>query len=88
MPQYVLAIDGGGVRGLIPAVALAKLERVTGKRCRDIFSFVAGTSTGALITAAIAAGIPAERIAQIYLTRARDIFPQYHLKIVRFVLIF
>ena len=38
MPRrYLLAIDGGGVRGIIPAVALAKLEATTGRLVRDTF---------------------------------------------------
>ena len=45
--RYLLSIDSGGIRGIIPAIALVKLEKMTGKLTRDIFSFVAGTSTGA-----------------------------------------
>ena len=75
MPRrYLLSIDGGGIRGIIPAVALAKLESTTGQLTRDIFSFVAGTSTGAIIAAAVAAGIPASRILDRYLNRAREVF--------------
>jgi uncharacterized protein len=75
MPQrYLLSIDGGGIRGIIPAVALVKLESTTGRLTRDIFSFVAGTSTGAIIAAAIAAGIPASRILSLYVDRAREVF--------------
>ncbi len=75
MPRrYLLSIDGGGIRGIIPAIVLAKLESTTGQRTRDIFSFVAGTSTGAIIAAAIAAGIPAPRIVELYVNRAREVF--------------
>jgi len=75
MPQrYLLSIDGGGIRGIIPAVALVKLESTTGRLTRDIFSFVAGTSTGAIIAAAIAAGVPSSRILSLYVDRARDVF--------------
>src|SRR5919205_1551196 len=75
MPQrYLLSIDGGGIRGIIPAVALVKLESTTGRLTRDIFSFVAGTSTGAIIAAAVAAGIPAPRILNLYLNRSREVF--------------
>ena len=72
--KYLLSIDGGGIRGIIPALALLKLEQTTGKPAREIFSFVAGTSTGALLASAIAAGIPASRIVEIYKNRIRDIF--------------
>ncbi len=74
MPQRLLSIDGGGIRGIIPAVALTKLESTTGRLTRDIFSFVAGTSTGAIIAAAIAAGVPATRILDLYLNRADEVF--------------
>jgi Patatin-like phospholipase len=72
--QYLLSIDGGGIRGVIPAVALVKLEGTTGRLTRDTFSFVAGTSTGAIIAAAVAAGIPARTILDLYLNRASEIF--------------
>ncbi len=69
MPRrYLLAIDGGGIRGIIPAVALAKLESTTGRLTRETFSFVGGTSTGAIIAAAVAAGIPAADILDLYLS--------------------
>lgn len=68
--RRILAIDGGGVRGIIPAVLLAALERQTGRPTRESFDFVAGTSTGALLTAGIAAGIGAERLAELYLERS------------------
>ena len=75
MPRKcLLTIDGGGIRGIIPAVALAKLEATTGRPARDIFSFVGGTSTGAIIAAAIAAGIPASSMVQLYVDRAGEVF--------------
>jgi hypothetical protein len=47
MPRrYLLSIDGGGIRGIIPAVALAKLEATTGRPARETFSFAAGTRKG------------------------------------------
>jgi len=60
MPRrYLLSIDGGGIRGIIPAIALAKLEQTTGRLTRETFSFVAGTSTGALEQRAIPSTRPA-----------------------------
>jgi predicted acylesterase/phospholipase RssA len=73
-PRRILSIDGGGVRGVIPAVAIAALERQTRSLARDQFDFVAGTSTGALIAGAVAAGIPGEQIVSLYLDRAPEIF--------------
>jgi len=74
MPDRILSIDGGGVRGVIPSAILESLEEHTGKLTRDTFSFCAGTSTGALITAAVAAGIPAKKISEIYLNDTKEIF--------------
>ena len=72
--RRILTIDGGGVRGIIPAVVLASLERSTGRPVRETFDFVAGTSTGAVLAAGIAAGIPAERLAGLYEERAPEVF--------------
>jgi predicted acylesterase/phospholipase RssA len=72
--RRILTIDGGGVRGIIPATLLASLERTTGQAVRDTFDFAAGTSTGAVIAAGVAAGIPAERLAALYEERAPEVF--------------
>ncbi len=72
--RYLLSIDGGGIRGIIPALALLKLEQETGRPARDVFSFVAGTSTGALLAAAVAAGIPAAQMVDVYKNRSAEIF--------------
>ena len=74
MTRRLLAIDGGGIRGIIPVTALVALERATGRLAREDFAFVAGTSTGAIITAAIAAGIPAEDVLRLYRTQAPGLF--------------
>jgi patatin-like phospholipase/acyl hydrolase len=68
--RRILSIDGGGVRGLIPATVLAELERQTGRLTREWFDFVAGTSSGAILTAGIAAGIPAARLVTLFEERA------------------
>src|SRR5690242_19614277 len=86
MPRrYLLSIDSGGIRGIIPAIALMKLENITGKLTRDIFSFVAGTSTGAIVAAAITAGVPAERILDLYIHRTPQIFTASLLKWLKLV---
>ncbi len=69
-PRRILTIDGGGVRGIIPATLLTALEAQSGQLARETFDFVAGTSTGAILTGGIVAGIPAERLASLYLERA------------------
>ena len=66
-----LSINGGGIRGIIPCSVLASLEQQTGKLTREIFSYVAGTSTGALLAAGVAAGIPASQLLAVYTTRSK-----------------
>lgn len=73
--KRILAVDGGGVRGALTSCFLVELERQLGKPCREIFDFVAGTSTGALIAAGIAVGLPATQILLIYQSKTKDIFP-------------
>src|SRR5215469_6803659 len=72
--KRILSIDGGGIRGIVPAATLVELEQQVGKPIRECFDFMAGTSTGALIAAAAAAGVPAARILEIYTTRGDEIF--------------
>ncbi len=87
MPRrYLLSIDGGGIRGIIPAVALVKLEKITGRLTRDVFSFVAGTSTGAIITTCVAAGIPATHILDLYVNRSSEVFTHYPWNIIKRIL--
>ena len=50
----ILSIDGGGIRGVIPAVVLAEVERRTGRRVADLFDLIAGTSTGGILACALA----------------------------------
>jgi uncharacterized protein len=78
----VLAIDGGGIRGLIPARVLAEIERRCGRRAGELFDLVAGTSTGAIIACALTRPQPlaAERIARIYLDEGPQIFHRSLLK--------
>ena len=45
----ILSIDSGGLRGILPLMALKFIEEKTGRRIGDVFDFIAGTSTGGLI---------------------------------------
>lgn len=48
--HVAVAIDGGGIRGIIVAKALAMLEECLDRPVHDIFRLAAGTSTGAIIS--------------------------------------
>ena len=54
MAFKILSIDGGGIRGIIPAVVLAELERVTGQPASSLFDLIAGTSTGGILALGLA----------------------------------
>jgi predicted acylesterase/phospholipase RssA len=72
----VLAIDGGGIRGLIPALVLAEIERRTGRPVASLFDLVAGTSTGAILACALTRPDPmtAARAAELYEQEGPQIF--------------
>jgi patatin-like phospholipase/acyl hydrolase len=77
----VLSIDGGGIRGIIPALVLAEIERRTDRRVHELFDMIAGTSTGGII--ALAMTVPgtdgqarwrASELAELYHDKGGDIF--------------
>jgi hypothetical protein len=63
--KRILVLPGGGIRIILQALALAKLEEQTGKLTRESFDYVAGTSCGALAAGCIVAGVPASQILEI-----------------------
>ena len=71
-----LAIDGGGIRGLIPALVLAEIERRTGRPMAQMVDLIAGTSTGGIIACALALPdpMPAAEIAELYVQDGPSIF--------------
>ena len=78
----VLSIDGGGIRGVIPALVLQQIEEITEKRIADLFDVIAGTSTGAILALGLAVPdsksrprFKAEELAQLYLDAGPKIFP-------------
>ena len=72
----ILCVDGGGIRGLIPAVVLEELERRVGKSCGEIFHLIAGTSTGGLIALGLTKPDPfsATDLVDFYRNHGGDIF--------------
>lgn len=71
----ILAIDGGGIKGLYSSTILEHLELKYG-RASDYFDMVCGTSTGGLIALALAMKIPATDVSKIYLEKGQVIFPK------------
>lgn len=53
MVKYILSVDGGGIRGIIPAIILAEIEQRTRKTIAEIFDLMAGTSTGGIVVAGL-----------------------------------
>ena len=70
----VLAIDGGGVRGIVPAAILEKWESEGGRTIQDRFQLFAGTSTGAILAGALAAGVSAARLLELFRNETAAIF--------------
>ncbi|MGL9761767.1 MULTISPECIES: patatin-like phospholipase family protein [unclassified Wolbachia] len=53
MTKYILSVDGGGIRGIIPAIILAEIEKRAKKPIAEIFDLMAGTSTGGIVVAGL-----------------------------------
>ena len=72
--HVALAVDGGGIKGVIVTRALSHLEEELGKPVNAIFELSAGTSTGSIISAGIAAGLTATQMYQLYVDLGNTIF--------------
>jgi uncharacterized protein len=83
-PKKILALDGGGIRGMMTVEILAAIEALLRdaqpqpKReafvLADYFDFVAGTSTGAILAACISMGMPVSNIRKFYVESGADMF--------------
>jgi patatin-like phospholipase/acyl hydrolase len=80
----VLSVDGGGIRGIIPAIFLTELEYRTAKPIHELFNIMAGTSTGGLLVLGLSKPDPkapekaqyrAEDLVNLYRNEGRLIFP-------------
>src|SRR5713226_852343 len=75
--KRILSIDGGGIRGLIPAVVCQKIEKWSNSRIHHLFDLITGTSTGGILALGYAApqkGIPASQLVEFYREHGREIF--------------
>lgn len=80
--RKLLALDGGGIRGVITLEILLALEnQLKGKsgqgevfRLGDYFDYIAGTSTGAIIAAGLSLGMSVQELMNFYLTQGEAMF--------------
>jgi patatin-like phospholipase/acyl hydrolase len=84
--KCVLAVDGGGIRGVVPAIVMAAIEERTGRRIGELFDLIAGTSTGGIL--ALGSAVPDEHgkpafaatdLLSLYVDHGQEIFPQHHI---------
>jgi hypothetical protein len=73
--RRILTIDGGGLKGTIPAAFLAAIEEQTKRPLYEYFDLIVGTSTGGIIAAGLAMGMSAREILEIYEKDGPHIFP-------------
>jgi hypothetical protein len=80
-PRKLLAIDGGGIRGVVSLRILKRIEQLlieaSGSqdyRLADYFDYVAGTSTGGIIAAGISIGMSVDDILSFYLRNGAAMF--------------
>jgi hypothetical protein len=80
-PKRLLALDGGGIRGVLTLEILSAIESQLRARrnspqlvLSDYFDYIGGTSTGAIIAAALAMGKPVSEVRERYETLGRKVF--------------
>jgi patatin-like phospholipase/acyl hydrolase len=72
--NLAIAIDGGGIKGVVITKALSILEEHLGMPLHQITRLTAGTSTGAIISAGLAAGLTSPRLFELYNAFGKSIF--------------
>ena len=77
--RRILALDGGGIKGVFGAAFLETIEETTGKRIVEHFDLIAGTSTGGIIALGLGLGMSAREITQFYVNDGPRIFDQNNL---------
>ncbi|KAL0811146.1 hypothetical protein ABMA28_010403 [Loxostege sticticalis] len=71
----ILSLDGGGIRGIIAIELLRRLERLTGRKVHELFDYIVGVSTGAIIAAVIGGGVGnLDTANEMYLTLSKKMF--------------
>lgn len=76
MQGNVLALSGGGFRGLYTIRILRNLEKHIGRPLGEHFNLITGTSIGGIIALGIAAGISLDTIEETFISRGKHIFPK------------
>jgi len=70
----ILTIDGGGIRGVYPAHILSRINEELGINFSEYFDLIVGTSTGAIIAAALSIDYPVSKIVKLYKEKGDEIF--------------
>lgn len=72
--RRILSIDGGGIKGTVPAAFLAELEQDLDRPIGEYFDLIVGTSTGGILALGLALGFSAQSILELYENRGPVIF--------------
>uniref|UniRef100_A0A7N6FFP0 phospholipase A2 n=1 Tax=Anabas testudineus TaxID=64144 RepID=A0A7N6FFP0_ANATE len=70
----LLCLDGGGIKGLVLIQMLIALEKEAGRPTRELFDWVAGTSTGGILALAIIHGKSMEYLRCLYFRMKEQVF--------------
>lgn len=74
---WILALSGGGARGLFTAQVLANLEKAIGSPLANRFDLIAGTSVGGILALGLAKELPAKNLVSLF-DQADEIFTPRH----------